>query len=415
LAGCGGKSKDVAGQAAAAPPPAVVVTDVVQKTVPIYGEFVARTIANETVELRARVEGTLEKASFDEGAVIRQGQVMFEIEKPRYTADLQSAKAKLAKAESDLIVARGQVQLLRAQAELSRADANLSKANQDVARYKPLAAERAIPQQLLDTALAEEKVAKANVDANQATVKNTSLSTDAFIREAEAAVQSAKADVSQAELNLSYATVRSPITGIVGRRQVDVGNVVGRGEPTLLATVSDSDPIRVQFSISEADYLALAKRIAEGKQERGKAEFEMVLADNSVYPEKGHIRSVERAVDITTGTLPVEAEFPNPQMLIRPGQFGRIRVVVEQRANAVLVPQRSVQEVQGAKSVLVVGSDNKVALRTVVTAERVGDSFIVTEGVKPGEKIVVEGLQKARPGTVVAPTTQAVSAEQPAR
>jgi len=398
--------------------PAVVVADVVQKTVPIYGDFVARTIANETVELRARVEGELREAAFEEGRDVEQGQVLFRIERERYEADLEAAKAKLDKAESDLIVARQQVQLLRAQADLAQADANLTKASQDVARYRPLAAERAVPQQDLDSAVAEEKVAQANVDAAKATLRNTELTTDALIRDAEAAVRGAKAAVAEAELNLSYTTIRSPLSGIIGRREVDVGNLVGRGESTLLATVSNPNPIRVQFSISETDYLQLAKRYPPSAQKARAAQrlpFEMILADNSLYPFKGHLRSVERAVDLTTGTLPVEAEFPNPDKVIRPGQFGRIRVVLEERENAILVPQRSVQEIQGAKAVLVVGQDNKVALRTIAASERSGDFFIVTEGVKPGERVVVEGIQKARPGTVVSPTTQAVSQEKPAR
>ncbi len=401
----------------AAAPPAVVVAAVRQDTVPIYSEYVGRTIAYETVEIRARVEGTLLEASFQEGSMVRKGQILFRIEPDRYQADLQQARAQLAKAESDLTVARQQVQLLKAQADVAQAEANLAKASQDVARYRPLAAERAVPQEDLDTAIAAEKVAQASLDAARATLRNTELTTEAYIREAEAAVQAGKAAVARAELNLSYTTIAAPISGTIGRRQVDVGNLVGRGDSTLLATVSNSDPIRVQFSISETDYLMLAHRYLERGQpaRRGEAPAEMILADNRIYPHRGRLRSVERAVDLQTGTLPVELEFPNPDFMIRPGQFGRLRIVMEERENALLVPQTAIQEIQGTRAVLVVDSENKAALRTIVAEERSGDSFIVSEGLQPGERVIVEGIQKVRPGMTVAPTDRPISKEPAGR
>ncbi len=416
MVSCGSRDAvKTAGQAGAAP--AVLVSEVARKTVPIYGEYVARTIAYETVDIRARVEGTLQEASFQEGTNVRKGQILFRVEPDRYQAELQKAKAQLAKAESDLTVARQQVQLLRARADLAQAEANLAKASQDVARYQPLAAERAVPQEDLDTAIAAEKVAQASVDAAKATVRNTELTTEAYIREGEAAVQSAKASVATAELNLSYTTIASPISGVIGRRQVDVGNLVGRGDSTLLATVSSSDPIRVQFSVSETGYLKLAKRYMESGQpaRRRDAPAEMILADGSVYPHRGKLRSIERAVDLQTGTLPVELEFPNPQGLLRPGQFGRLHIVMEERENALLVPQTAIQEIQGTKAVLVVDSGNKVALRTVVAEERSGDFFVVSEGLQQGERVIVEGIQKARPGMTVAPTDRPISTEPSSR
>jgi membrane fusion protein (multidrug efflux system) len=409
---CGSKEAGkTAGQAA--PAPAVGVAEVVQQTVPIYSEYVGQTVADETVEIRARVEGVLQEAAFPDGSAVQKGQRLFRIEKDRYEANLQKATAQLAKADSDVIVARQQVQLVKAQAELAQAEANLAKASQDVARYRPLAAQRAVPQQDLDTAVAAEKVAQAAVGAAKATVRNTELTTDAYVREAEASVQTAKAAVADAELDLSYTTIASPISGMIGRRQVDVGNLVGRGESTLLATVSDSDPIRVQFSISETDYLMLAKRYLESgpSARRGKAPAELILVDGSIHPQRGTLRSIERAVDLQTGTLPVEFDFPNPGQLLRPGIFARIRIVMEERENALLVPQMAVQEIQGAKTVLVVDSANKVVLRTIAAEERSGKSFIVRTGLQPGERVIVEGIQKVRPGMTVAPAARPASNE----
>jgi len=378
---------------------------------------VAQTVADETVDLRARVEGILQKAPFAEGSQVRKGQVLFEIEPDRYRADLQKAKAQLTKAETDLNVARQQEQLVRAKAGLSQAQANLVKATQDVERYRPLAAERAVPQESLDSAIAGEKVAVAAVEAAEATLRDTELSTNAYILEAEAAVEAAKAAVTAAELNLSYTTVASPISGQIGRKQVDVGNLVGRGDSTILATVSNSDPIRAEFSISEADFLKLATRIMQ-KGERApqtvEVPAELILSDGSVYPHRGRLRSVERALDLLTGTLPVEIEFPNPDRFLRPGQFARVRVVIEERENAVLVPQVAVVETQGTRSVWVVDSGNKVTLKPITASERVGNSYIVTEGLEGGEKVIVQGVQKLRPGATVSPIS-GPAAGQPGR
>jgi membrane fusion protein (multidrug efflux system) len=390
----------------------VVVAEVQARTVPVFGTFVARTVANMTVELRARVEGFLEEVTFADGARVEKDQVLFRIERTRYEAEVERAKARLAKAESDLILAREQVSRVRAEADMQQALASLGKADQDVARFRPLAEQRAIPQQDLDTAISAQKAAQASVEAARAVLRNAEASTAAYIRETEAAVRSAGADVVEAELNLAYTTIASPIAGTIGSRQVDVGNLVGRGESTLLATVSASDPIRTQFSISEADYLRLLARVAAAAGPRDQAEFELILADGSTYPHRGRLRSVERTLDVTTGTLPIEAEFPNPDGLIRPGQFGRVRVVLDQIEDAVLVPQRAVKEMQGAKTVYVVAADDKVQLRSItVSDDRIGDSFIALTGVKAGERVIVEGIQKARPGQPVAPTTAPLSTE----
>ncbi len=388
------------------PPPEVVVAEVVQRTVPIIRDFTAHTEAVPTVEVRARVAGVLEQVLFKEGTEVKQGQTLFVIQRAEYAAALESAQAQLAKAEADLTRARDASIVDRARAVLDQRKADLEKAQRDVARYVPLAAARAIPQQDLDTSQSQEKVAAAAVEAAEAVLKDTQLAQRTQIQLAEAAVLSAKAAIIQAELNLSYTTVRAPIGGIIGKIQVDPGNLVGKSEPTLLATVSTVDPIYADFTVAEVDYLRLAPQIRldpQGRAQDTGRRLELFLADNTLFPHKGRVVFVDRAVDPKTGTIGVQAEFPNPGKVLRPGQFARVRAVVEERPDAVLVPQLAVQEQQGAKTVLVVEAGDKVALRPVTLDERFQDLYIVKSGVKPGERVIVEGLQKVRPGMQVKP------------
>jgi membrane fusion protein (multidrug efflux system) len=389
----------------APPPPAVVVAEVVKKTVPITAEFVAQTDAVQTVELRARVQGVLEHVHFKEGSDVNAGQVLFEIEKSQYQAALQSARAQLAKAQAELAKAKEQVEVLRAKAELEQRQAALAKAKLDVARLRPLAQARAVPQVDLDNAMAAEQVAVAGVAATEAALKDTELAQRIGIEQAQAAVESGKAAVTQAQLDLNYTTIRAPVTGIIGRLDVNEGNLVGRGEPTLLATMSTYDPIKISATVSEVDYLRFARRAAERKTSSPDIPLELVLADGTRYPLRGRSTTLDRTVDPKTGTIVVEALFPNPEKLLKPGQFGRVRAVVEERPDAVLVPHTAVQEIQGAKSVLVVGPDDKVVLRTVTLNERIGDLTIVTRGLEAGERVIVEGLQKVKPGMQVKPET----------
>jgi RND family efflux transporter MFP subunit len=364
IAACG--SRDQAETSRGLPPPAVVVAQVASETVPIYGEYVARTEARQTVEIRSRVEGFLEKVLFKEGSQVAAGQLLLVIDQRPFKAALQDARGSLAQAR-----------------------ASWDKAEKDVERLRPLVAEDAAAQTDLDKVEAEAHFS-------------------------EASIERAKAVIAKAELDLKFTEIRSPITGIIGKEEVAVGNLVTR-DRTLLTTVSSWNPMRVVFSISESEYLTLAQKYGEGEPVmpgRTAEPFELIMGDNSVYPYKGRLSFVDRALDLTTGTLNVYASFPNPQRLLRPGMFGRIRVVLEERPQALLVPQRAVQVMQGVKSVLVVGPDNKVALRTVTLGERYKDFFIVTEGLKPGDRVVVEGLQKAIPGQKVIPTAQPISQEK---
>jgi RND family efflux transporter MFP subunit len=396
---------EVAASKQAPPPPTVIVAEVPQQTVDVAAEFVARTEAVPTVEIRARVAGVLEAVRFREGSEVRRGQVLFVIQQDEYKAALQSARAQLAKAEADLTRARDVSVVDRSRAQLDQAKADLEKARQDVARYRPLAQAKAIPQQDLDAAVSKEQVAVAAVEGAEAALKDTVLSQRTAIQLAEAAVESAKAAVIQAELNLKYTVVESPVDGIVSKLSVDTGNLVGKGEPTLLATVSSIDPIFVDFAITEADYLRLVKRVpglGRGEVPPNRApSLDLILSDGTVFSHKGRPTFIDRAIDPKTGTILVRAQFPNPEKLLRPGQFGRVRAVTETVRDAVLVPQPAVQELQGVKTVLVVGEGDKVAQRTVTLREPYEQFYIVSAGLKPGERVIVEGLQKARPGMQV--------------
>ena len=398
---CSGKG-DGAKHAAAPPAPAVGVTQVVQKTVPIYSEFVGQTAANQTVEVRARVQGVLEKVLFTEGAAVRKGQVLFQIQRSEYQARVLAAKAALGKAEADLAQAKERTDVIQAESNLAQAQTGLSLAHSNYERYRPLAKEKAVTEIDVDTARASEEAARSEVDAAQATLKNRTAAVKYNIAKATALVQSAKADLALAEIDLAYCTIYSPITGIIGLQEVNAGNLVGKEGPTLLATISSSGNLDVDFTISEAYLLKLAKSGKAGS--RSGVGFELLLSDNTVYGQQGHFTVLDRTVDPKTGTIRVRASFPNASNQLRPGQFARLRVAAEERPDAILVPQVAVQELQSAKYVMVVDADNKVSQRTIKVAERYEDSYIVVEGLKAGERVVTEGVQKVRPGMVVNPT-----------
>jgi len=346
-------------------PPAVVVSPVAPATVPLYREYVARTEARETVAIRSRVDGFLEKVLFEEGRQVKAGQLLFVIDQRPFRAALQEARGSLAQAQ-----------------------ASLSKAKRDVARLQPLVAESAAPEVDLDSA-------------------------ESAVEFSQASIERAKAAIAIAELNLKFSEIHAPITGVIGKQEVTVGNLVSRDQ-TLLTAISSWDPMRTVFSISEVDYLRLGQQARDDNPfipRKKTAPFELIMADGSVYPHRGSLSFLDRTLDLTTGTLNVYVSFPNPDRLLRPGLFGRVRVVVEAKPDALLVPQKSVQVIQGVSSVLVVDRDDSVALRVVTLGERFKEFFIVTEGLKPGERVVVEGVQKAIPGRKVRPTEQPIQIE----
>lgn len=408
LAGC---DRDASSAARAPAAPAVTVAHARRTTVPIVVEYVGRTAAEQSVEIRARVEGLLDEAAFEEGREVRKGQVLFRIERTRYEAELEKATAALARAETDHDIAVQQVSLLRAKADLAQGEAALVKARQDTARIRPLVDEQAVAAQQLDAAVASERSAAALVEALQATVRDTEISTAGAVRYADAAVRAARAAVRDAELTLSHTVIVSPIDGMIGSRRADVGSLVGKGEATHLATVSAMDPIRVTFSVPEETYLAVTRRGGSegGRKVASAMDFELVLADGAPYAHAGRYLFAERTLDVSTGTLPLVISFPNPERLLRPELFGRVRVRIDERSDAVVVPQRSLLSLQGTRIVYVVGPDDIASARTVTTAERVGADVVVTSGLDGGERVVVDGHQRVRPGSAVRPAAAPVT------
>jgi RND family efflux transporter MFP subunit len=341
---------------AAPPPPVVEVAAVVQRDVPIYSEWVAVLDGFVNAQIQPHVSGYIIRQDYKEGSVVKKGQVLFEIDPRPFQAALDQAKAQLAQAE-----------------------AQLGKARLDVERDTPLAQARAIAQSQLDT----EIQAKLG---------------------AQAQMQAAKANVDQAELNLEWTKVTSLVTGIAGIAQVQIGNLVGPN--SVLTSVSQVDPIKAYFTASEQEFMDFHRRFptqATVEEQRRRMPLQLVLADGKVYEQPGTIYFADREVNPATGAIRIAGVFPNPNNLLRPGGYGRVRAAANTRNGALLVPQRAVIELQGSQQVAVVGSDNKVSIRPVTVAERVGNQWIINGNVKPGDRVIVEGLQKVKDGVLVNP------------
>ena len=409
LAGCGPRARTQTPAAAAFPPPSVVVTEAIQTTVPIYEEAVAQTVAVQTVALRSQIAGTLEQVLFREGTAVRRGQTVFVVDQRPYVAALQAAQAQLATARANLTQAREQVALKQAQAQLVAVKATLANTQVQVKRDRYLVEQQAISQEQLDNDETAMKAAAANVDAQEAVVRNTALSTQTGVEQARAGVQQAEAAVTQARLNLGYTTVQAPVDGIISLLSVDQGNLVAVNQQ--LATLTAVDPIIAQLPLSEVTFLDLARRAGTatghpGTAAPGAVAFQLILPDGTVYPHPGTFRAVNNAANPQSGTILVQAAFPNPERLLRAGMYARVRLRTQDRPNTVLVPQAAVQVVQGTRTVYVVGPDDAVTLRTITDGGPYGPFFIVLNGVAAGERVIVEGVQKVRPGAKVSPAVR---------
>jgi membrane fusion protein (multidrug efflux system) len=389
--------------AAAMPAPAVSVMEVSAQDVPIFSEYTAQTFARDMVDVRGRVDGYIEKRLFQVGSEVKAGQELYQLDLRPYQADVAKAKGDVAQSAANVEYAKNQVALAQAEADLAQAQANLLTAKQDVERLRPLVKEDAAAQQDLDNAIAAQQANEANVNARKAAVQQATLNTRAQIDVTQAQLEANRAVLRTAELNLEYATIRAPVSGRIGDTLVPVGGLVTKTAAQPLTTIVPLDPIWVRFKVSEGEYLAFQQRLEKDKDQVRQSPLQLVLADNSLYPHRGHFENTVNQVDSKTGTLELQATFPNPQRTILPGQFGRVRVASTERKNVILVPQRAVQEMQGLQSVFTVDSENKVLARSVVTGERVGDRWIIQQGLKPGDRVIVEGVQKVRPGSVVNP------------
>jgi len=334
--------------------PEVEVATVVVKDVPIVREWVGTTDGLVNAKINAQVQGYLIKQNYKEGSEVKKGQVLFEIDPRPFQAALEQAKGQLAVNEGQFYTAK----------------ANLEK-------IRPLAAVNAVSKKDLDDAIGREASARA-------------------------AVQADKAAVSKASIDLSFTKITSPIDGIAGIAKAQLGDLVGKPGDPELTTVSTVDPIKVFIPLSEQEYMHYT-RAGVGKSNRQGPTLELVLADGRVFPHTGKVSFADRQVDERTGTIKVATIFPNPGNLLRPGQFAKIRALIETQKGALLVPQRAVNELQGRYQVAVVGPDNKVDLRWVKVGERDGSLWVINEGVKPGERVIVEGVQKVRAGMPVTP------------
>jgi len=349
------------------PPPTVQVMDVAATNVPLHAEFIGQLDSPQNVEVRARVEAFVDKVLFIEGSEVKEGAPLFALDKKPFEERLNAANGMLAEA-----------------------NAALAKYRADTNRLTPLAEKRAIPKQDLDNAIASVDIGKANV-------------------------LSAEARVVSAKIDLGYCDVNAPLAGVIGAKQVSVGSLVGKGEPTLLATISQLDPIWFYCNISEVQYLRSQTEIRQRGKTVEDLPITLILATGSEHPEKGRIVFKDRAVDVKTGTLRVRAAFPNSERLLRPGMFGRIRVDIGVRPDSILVPERAVTELQGKNFVWVIGADNKATQRAVKVGETIGENVLIEEGLKVGERVVTEGLQKVREGAPVQTMTAAQMAEAAAQ
>ena len=350
VSGCG--EKQATGPAA----PAVEVVNVVQKDVPIVREWVGATDGLVNAKINAQVQGYLIKQNYQEGSVVKKGQILFEVDPRPFQAALEQARGQLAINEGQLYTAK----------------ANLEK-------IRPLAAVNAVSKKDLDDAIGREASAKA-------------------------AVQASKAAVIKADIDLSFTKITSPIVGIAGIAKAQLGDLVGNPGGPELTTVSTLDPIKVFIPLSEQEYMRFIREAeAKGNSEPKGSNLELILADGRVFPHKGKLYFADRQVDERTGTIKVATLFPNPGNLLRPGQFAKVKALIETQEGALLVPQRAVTELQGRFQVAVVGPDNKVELRWVKVGERAGSLWVIDEGLKPGERVIVEGIQKAKAGMPVTP------------
>jgi multidrug efflux pump subunit AcrA (membrane-fusion protein) len=355
-----------------APPPAVEVAQVEQKDVPVYGEWIGTLAGLVTADVKAQVTGYLVTQDYKERSFVRKGHLLFEIDPRPFQAALDQADGQLAQARA---------QLAQGEAQLSSAQANQLKSQLDVEKYAPLVQAEAASQQDLDNAVQTTLSNKAQVQA-----------AEAAIAAAKAQIQADQAAVETARINLGFTRVISPIDGIAGIAQAQVGALVSTSSGPL-TTVSTLDPIRDYFTVNEQAYLELQKRFSSSDRERWK--LQLIMADGSTYPREGDFYFADRAVDQNTGAIQLAALFPNPENILRPGQYGKVRGVIRIQRNAFLIPQAAVTEQQGSYEVAVVGQGDRVAIRPVKVGERVGTMWVIEDGLKPGERVVVGGSRRS--------------------
>lgn len=376
------------------PPPAVELVTVEQKDIPISREWIGTLDGYVNAPIKAQVSGFLLRQNYVEGSLVQQGQLLFEIDPRPFQAAVDQALGQLAQANGQLSQAKAG--LIQARANLTGANASQHRTQLDVDKYTPLVKARAVTQQELDNATQNNLSALAQVAAAEAAVETAK----AQIEAAQAAVQSAQANVDSAKYNLGFTRLTSPIDGIAGVAVSQVGTLVGPASAAV-TTVSTLDPIRANFTVSEQEYLSFTHTSGI---EVSKLPLDLILSDGTTYGKKGRFFFADREVNQATGSIQLTALFPNPGSILRPGQYAKVRAVTGIKTGALLIPQRAVTELQGNFQVAVVDPQNKVAIATVKPGDRVGTMWVIEEGLKPGDRVVAEGVQKVGPGATVAPT-----------
>jgi len=410
-AGCGQGQ----GGPTAPPPPPVAVVEVLQQDVPVYSEWIASTDGAVNATIRAQVQGYLVQQNYREGDLVRKGQLLFEIDARPFQAALNQAEAAEQQAVAGL--AQAEATLEQNKADVAKQEALWVNAKANYDRFKELVGRGAVARKELDDSIGAERATYAAVAAAKANV----TAAQAAIAVQRAAIAAARAATEKARVDLGFTRILSPVDGIAGIAKAQIGDLVGPGSAEALTTVSTVDPIKVYVPVSEQDYLQAART----RLEAGRVPVELILADGSRHPHAGRFAFADRQVDVQTGTVKVAALFPNPGNLLRPGQFARVRAQRSVKAGALLVPQRAVMELQGSYQVAVVGADQKVDIRPVKVGQQVDALWVIEQGLQPGERVVVEGIQKVRPGMLVTATpyappppaspTKEASAATPAR
>jgi len=374
LLGCG-KEQKVQPQ-----PPIVEVVEVTQKEVPVYSDWVGTLDGTINATIRAQVQGYLVKQNYTEGDFVKKDQVLFEIDPREYHAALDQARSALQQSKATLE---------QAKADVSRQEARWDTTKANLKRIRPLAEQNAVSQKDLDDAVGLELSNRSAVDAAKAAVAA-----------AESQVLGAQAALEKAQLNVGFTRITSPIDGVAGIAKAQIGNLVGPGSIEELTTVSAIDPIKCYISVSEQEFMRAQE---ERSKQKEKIPMELILSDGTTYPHKGEFAFADRQVDVRTGTIRVATMFPNPQNLLRPGMFSRVRAEMGIKKGALVIPQVAVSEVQGKYFVAVVSSDNKVSIKPVKVGQWFGQLWVIDEGLQVGEKVVAEGIQKVREGMVVSP------------
>jgi RND family efflux transporter MFP subunit len=375
------------------PPAAVEVVPVEQKDMPTYREWIGTLDGYVNAPIKAQVNGYLLRQNYIEGSFVAKGQLLFEIDPRPFQAAVDQSEGQLAQANGQLATARAQ--LIQAQANLTSAEAGQKRTQLDVEKYTPLAKAKAVTQQDLDNATQNNLSAVAQVKASEAAIETSK----AQIAAAEAGVQAAKANVEAARYNLGFTRLTSPIDGIAGMATSQVGTLVGPASAAV-TTVSTLDPIRANFTVSEQEYLSFRR---QSGVDVAKLPLDLILSDGTMYERKGRFFFADREVNQNTGSIQLTALFPNPGNILRPGQYAKVRAQIGTKRSALLVPQRSVTELQGSYQVAVVDAQNKVAIVNVKPGERIGTQWVIEEGLKPGDRVVAEGVQKVGPGATVVP------------